>query len=102
MNLRVRLRVRGRVQGVFYRKTAEEQANLLGLSGWVRNMPDGSVESFAVGSKEKLEAYINWCKQGPPHASVDSVDAQWKELSTPAEDDEDVQPGSRFTVRGGW
>lgn len=102
MNFRVRLTIRGRVQGVFYRKTACEQANLLGLSGWVRNMPDGSVESFAVGSKEKLESYIHWCKQGPPHASVDSVDAQWKEPMSPAEDDEDIEPGSLFAVRGGW
>jgi acylphosphatase len=100
MDFRVRLRIRGRVQGVFYRKTAEDQANALGLSGWVRNMSDGSVEAFAVGPKEKLLTYIAWCKQGPPHASVDSVEELWKEPQSAPAPDEDVHPGSGFTVRG--
>jgi acylphosphatase len=100
MDFRVRLRIRGRVQGVFYRKTAEDQANALGLSGWVRNMSDGSVEAFAVGPKEKLLTYIAWCRVGPTHACVDSVEEFWKEPESAAAGDEDVYPGSGFTVRG--
>lgn len=92
-----RLRIRGRVQGVFYRKSAEEAANNLGLAGWVRNMPDGSVEAFACGDREIIEAFAKWCRQGPPGAKVESVDVVWREQ---AEDDDEktVEPGGRFAV----
>jgi acylphosphatase len=70
---RIRLRIEGRVQGVFFRAAAAEQAGRLGVSGWVRNLPDGSVELAAEGNQKELEALIAWCRQGPSRANVASV-----------------------------
>ncbi|WP_428263598.1 acylphosphatase [Haliangium sp.] len=70
---RVHLRVTGRVQGVFYRATTQERAQSLGLTGWVSNKPDGSVELEAQGPKAKLDALAAWCRRGPPNARVDAV-----------------------------
>ena len=95
---RVRLIIKGRVQGVFYRKTTETVARSLGLSGWVRNMMDGSVEAFAVGPKAQIDQLIAWCGDGPPYAQVDSVDTDWRNLDDLLED-ERVEPGSGFKVR---
>ncbi len=93
MSHQAKLRVRGRVQGVFYRKTAEDKANSIGLSGWVRNMPDGSVESLAYGTQEQIEVFITWCKQGPSGARVDSVDVEWLEPNS----EDEIKPGFAVT-----
>ncbi len=74
---RLVVRVRGRVQGVWYRASAKEQANKLGLVGWVSNRPDGSVEVCAEGARPKLERLLAWCHQGPPAAGVNLVDPEW-------------------------
>ena len=74
---RVHLRISGRVQGVYYRASMLQKAQQLGLTGWVMNRSDGSVESVAEGSKEKLDELIAWCHQGPEGARVAAVDAQW-------------------------
>lgn len=71
---RVRMRITGRVQGVGYRASTRERATALGLSGWVRNTPDGAVALEAQGSAARLEALIAWCRIGPPHARVDGVE----------------------------
>jgi len=71
---RVSLRIRGRVQGVFYRESARTEALRLGLTGWVRNLPDGSVEAVAEGPPEALEAFISWSQRGPPQARVSDVE----------------------------
>ena len=83
---KVRLIVKGRVQGVFYRQQTKQTAVSMGISGWVRNRSDGAVEVEALGSKEQLQELIDWCKQGPPHARVESVDCQWLDSddNTPA------------------
>lgn len=78
---RLRLVIEGRVQGVFFRASTEKQASLLGLKGWVRNCPDGSVEVVAEGPKEKAEALLTWCRQGPPHAEVSRVRLKWEEFT---------------------
>ncbi len=75
----VHLIVHGRVQGVFFRASTQKIAEGLGLTGWVRNSRDGSVEIHAEGDKEQLEALIVWCRQGPPMASVSNVDQSWIE-----------------------
>lgn len=67
-------RVFGRVQGVWYRGSARDQALKLGLSGWVRNCDDGSVEAVACGVPEALDEFRGWLKQGPPAARVDRVE----------------------------
>jgi acylphosphatase len=68
-----RFRVRGRVQGVFYRASAGARARELGLRGWVRNGDDGSVEVVACGTTAQLEAIAAWLAVGPRDARVESV-----------------------------
>ena len=72
-NRRIRLIIRGRVQGVWYRGSAQEVARELGLTGWARNLGDGSVELVAEGGRPALEALKAWCKEGPPLARVHDV-----------------------------
>jgi len=79
------LRIEGTVQGVGYRYALQREAGRLGLTGWVRNRRDGSVESLAQGSADALEALAAWARRGPPAARVSRVTA-----SVPAE-----EPGGR-------
>jgi len=69
----IRLTIKGKVQGVFYRATAKDVADLLGIKGWVKNLPDDNVEIRATASEEILQKFIAWCKHGPPKARVDEV-----------------------------
>jgi acylphosphatase len=78
----VRLQIRGRVQGVYFRASTVQQAQWLGLTGWVMNCDDGSVEAIVEGSRERLEKMIAWCWQGPAGARVTHVDVEW----SPAQD----------------
>ncbi len=70
----VHLFVRGRVQGVWYRASAQTQARELGLTGWVKNNADGAVEIHAEGTPEALRRFKEWCREGPPSARVDTLD----------------------------
>jgi acylphosphatase len=72
--VRVRARITGRVQGVWYRGSTSERAYQLGLVGWVKNLRDGSVELEAEGPQGAVDALIAWCWDGPPGARV--VDIQ--------------------------
>ena len=76
---RVEVIVSGRVQGVYFRASAVNEAQTLGLTGWVMNCADGSVKVVAEGAREKLERLIAWCHEGPPGARVTAVDVQWQE-----------------------
>lgn len=78
--VRVRLRIEGRVQGVFFRASTVERANRLGAKGWVRNCPDGTVEVVAEGERKKLADFATWCGHGPPGAHVRNVDLQWEDF----------------------
>lgn len=69
----IRLIIKGKVQGVFYRATAKDVADMLGIKGWVRNLPDNNVEITATATEELLQKLIAWCKQGPPKARVNEV-----------------------------
>ena len=69
----VRVRIRGRVQGVWYRGWTVDQARRLGLSGWIRNCRDGSVEAVFSGPERVVRAMIAMCRQGPPAALVREV-----------------------------
>jgi acylphosphatase len=71
---RVRVVVRGRVQGVFFRASCRRRASDLGLAGWVRNRTDGAVEAVFEGAPEAVAAILAWCREGPPDASVDSLE----------------------------
>ncbi|HEY9678993.1 MAG TPA: acylphosphatase [Drouetiella sp.] len=74
---KAKLLIKGRVQGVFYRVSTRDKASALGLAGWVRNLSDGSVEACALGDQQAIDELISWCKEGPPHAAVTSVDVEW-------------------------
>lgn len=70
---RVNLIVTGKVQGVFFRQSTLQEAQRLGLCGWVCNLPDGSVEIEAEGDEASLRDLVAWAQHGPPMARVDGV-----------------------------
>ncbi len=74
---RLEARVRGRVQGVFYRDHTRIQAQQLGLTGYVRNRSDGTVETVAEGPREALEKLLEWLWVGSPSAHVEGVEVRW-------------------------
>ena len=71
-----RVRVTGRVQGVFFRAWVREEARMLGVSGWVRNCADGSVEAQLEGAPADLDELLDALREGPPDAQVDRVDVK--------------------------
>ncbi len=73
---RVHVRARGRVQGVFFRAEARERAESLGVSGWIRNAEDGSVEAVFEGEEERVESLVDWCRRGPAGGRVDDVEVE--------------------------
>ena len=77
--VRAHLRIYGLVQGVFFRSSMRRIALKLGLTGWVRNLPDGSVEAVVEGPKDKVEELIRWAHRGPPLARVERVEVKWEE-----------------------
>lgn len=68
-----KIRIRGKVQGVFFRATTNLKAQFLGINGYVMNLPDGSVYIEAEGTKKQLDNFMDWCKQGPSGARVAEV-----------------------------
>lgn len=77
MAVRAHLRIAGRVQGVWYRGSMQEEAARLGVTGWVRNSRDGTVEAEAEGDRDLVEALVAWARRGPRGAHVTEVDVQW-------------------------
>lgn len=68
------------MQGVFFRREVTRLAKLLDISGWVRNLPDGSVEVVAEGDKQKLDELIGFCRIGPSGARVKNVGVDWSDF----------------------
>ncbi len=68
--------VSGEVQGVFFRDSAREEAERRGLSGWVKNLPDGRVEAVFEGPADGVEEMVRWCEEGPPGASVENAESE--------------------------
>jgi acylphosphatase len=85
---RVRVRVAGRVQGVFFRVSCARRARELGLAGWVRNTPAGEVEASFEGTEAAVDEIVSWCRQGPSGARVDRLEIE----------DEDVVGASGFRI----
>jgi len=83
-------RIHGRVQGVAFRYHTQIEANRLGVHGWVRNLPDGTVEACIAGAEAQITLMKRWLQQGPSHASVEHVEFS---LSTLAES------WDRFSIR---
>jgi acylphosphatase len=74
---RAQIRIAGKVQGVFFRASAREQARARNLGGWVRNNPDGTVEAVLEGPADDVEEVVEWAHHGPKAAQVDNIDVQW-------------------------
>ncbi|RLG15070.1 MAG: acylphosphatase [Candidatus Nanohalarchaeota archaeon] len=70
----VHIFITGRVQGVFYRAFTKKSGDDCGVKGWVRNVPDGRVEVFAVGAEDKIDSFTDKLRAGPPASRVDDVD----------------------------
>lgn len=87
---RLRVLIRGRVQGVNFRYATRAAALDLGLRGWVRNLRDGSVEAVFEGEEAGLRSALDWCRRGPPAARVEEVEEEWEE----------AQGEAGFSVRG--
>ena len=81
--VRAHVIVHGRVQGVYFRYETQKSALQSGVVGWVRNLPDGTVEAVLEGPKANVDTTLNWCRKGPPAARVDQLDVAW----LPAEGD---------------
>ena len=75
---RVVLVVRGRVQGVFFRAATQREARRLGVTGWVKNRNDGTVEVLAEGEEDAIKEFTSWANHGPSAARVDAVDVRWR------------------------
>lgn len=84
--VRARLLISGRVQGVAFRWETLQAAQRCGVDGWVRNLSDGRVEAVLEGPRQQVNDLIDWCRQGPPIARVDSLDIQWEDFSGVFED----------------
>jgi len=78
MKSNVHVVISGQVQGVCFRASTKQKAEELGLTGWVRNTPDGCVEAVFEGEEKLVEEMIKWCHRGPPLAKVDNVEVENK------------------------
>ena len=76
--VRAHIFVTGKVQGVYYRQNTMETAKQHGVSGWVRNLPDGRVEAVFEGDEAGVSKVIEWCRQGPPKAEVQQVETHYE------------------------
>lgn len=79
MNKRVVLKIHGDVQGINFRYYTQEQAQKLGLAGWARNDPEGTVSIVAEGEEENLKKFVDWSRRGPSLARIDKVDISWQD-----------------------
>lgn len=78
---RLHLKIYGRVQGIFFRSSTEEKAKELELTGWVKNVNDGTVEVLAEGNQENLKKMLEWCKVGPRLAQVEKIAEDWQDIT---------------------
>jgi len=74
MKSNVHVIISGRVQGVWFRANTRQKAEQLGVTGWVRNTPDGCVEAVFEGEKNSVKEMLEWCNHGPPLAKVENVE----------------------------
>lgn len=78
MKVRAHVFVSGDVQGVFFRSKTRNQASLLNVTGWARNLSDGRVEVVIEGDKDNVESMVEFCRKGPPGARVGNVEISWE------------------------
>jgi acylphosphatase len=73
--------ISGRVQGVFFRMETKRAADGFGVFGWVKNRLDGTVEAVFEGDRDRVDAILDWCRQGPPAANVTDVKISWEDYT---------------------
>ncbi|WXG40495.1 MAG: acylphosphatase [Candidatus Freyarchaeum deiterrae] len=78
MKVRAHVFVSGRVQGVYFRQHTKDEADRVGVNGWVRNLSDGRVEALIEGEKEKVEEMVQICRRGPPSAQVTDINVAFE------------------------
>jgi acylphosphatase len=78
-NVRARLRISGMVQGVSFRYFTARTARQHQVTGWVRNLPDGTVEALFEGEEMEVRQVVDWCRQGPSQARVDGLEVDWED-----------------------
>ena len=76
---RIHVMISGKVQGVFFRISAQDKANELNLTGWVKNIFNNAVEITAEGSREELSKFTGWLQMGPPNATIDKISIEWSD-----------------------
>ncbi len=79
--VRAHVYVWGKVQGVCFRASTRDNALAFGVTGWVKNCSDGSVEAVFEGKKEIVDKIVNWCKKGPAGAFVQHIEVSWNDYS---------------------
>ncbi len=79
MNVRAHVIVSGRVQGVYFRGSTRREAMKYGVTGWVRNLPDGRVEAVFEGDKDMVDNAVEFAKIGPSHSKVTDIELNWQE-----------------------
>jgi len=79
--VRAHARIQGLVQGVYYRAHAKQKAARLGVTGWIRNLADGTVEALIEGNEPAVRGMLEWCRRGSPRAVVERVDVTWEPYS---------------------
>lgn len=84
--VRAQIYVTGRVQGVFFRAFTQERAVALGLTGWVRNLPDGRVHVLAEGERSQIDRLVTVLKQGPPLSYVERTEVLWQDYESEFDD----------------
>jgi acylphosphatase len=72
----INVKISGIVQGVWFRASTKQKAEQLGITGWVKNTPDGNVEAVFEGDEDIIKEMLQWCQQGPPHARVENVEVK--------------------------
>ena len=81
INVRAHVIISGRVQGVFFRMETQKAAQLYGVSGWVRNKADGTVEAMFEGDEKSVDLILEWCSKGSSPAKVEKTDINWKDYT---------------------
>ena len=76
---KIHVMISGKVQGVFFRISAQDKANELNLTGWVKNIFNNAVEITAEGSREELSKFTGWLQSGPPNATIDKISIEWSD-----------------------
>lgn len=81
MKKNVHITINGKVQGIWFRANTKQKAEQLGITGWVKNIPNGSVEAIFEGEENCIKEMIDWCQHGPPQAKVENIEIKEQSIT---------------------